>query len=42
VGARKRAGIQEKALEAGLKVLNPKEIRAAPAEEPVEEEKEND
>lgn len=37
VGARKRAVIQEKAVSAGLKILNPKEI-TAPAEEGVEDE----
>jgi large subunit ribosomal protein L32e len=33
VGLKKRAGIQEKAAEAGLRVLNPRKIEA-PAEEP--------
>jgi len=38
VGARKRAAIQEKAIQAGLKVLNPRE--AKPVEEPVPAESE--
>ena len=39
VGKRKRAGIQEKAKEAGFRVLNPRKIEAPeePAEEPVDE-----
>ncbi len=36
VGMKKRAGIQAKAAEAGLRVLNPRKIEA-PAEEPAEE-----
>jgi large subunit ribosomal protein L32e len=36
VGMKKRAGIQRKAEEAGLRVLNPRRIEA-PAEEPAEE-----
>jgi large subunit ribosomal protein L32e len=43
VGGRKRAIIQEKAIAAGLKVLNPRQIaiRASP-EEPVTEEEASD
>ncbi|WP_342765267.1 50S ribosomal protein L32e [uncultured Methanofollis sp.] len=40
VGMKKRAEIQQKAMEAGIKVLNAKDLTPAPAEEPAPEEEE--
>lgn len=42
VGKRKRIEIQQKALEAGLKVLNAKDLSKAPVEEAVEDDVEED